>query len=252
MKYSHDDRYLATGYGDGLTRIYNLATGKLSYTLQHFEGDDATMPVTALTWRPVTPQMKTQNVLVTAQADGSLKHWHATSGKCLHKTCEDPDNHLYCLDFTHDGIFLAVAGRDRTVRIYDETTKSLAFEMKQKGKLIGHGNRIYCVKFNKGDENIVVSGGWDNNIFVYDMRYRGPIHAIYGPHICGESIDFKRDGYTMACGSYRGEDALEIYDLRMMRRSRVIQWQGNGAEELFAQEPETDLDGQSEVPDQTE
>ena len=140
-------------------------------------------------------------------------------------------------------MFLAVAGRDRVVRIYDETTKSLAFEMKQKGKLIGHGNRIFCVKFNKGDENIICSGGWDNNVFVYDMRYRGPVHAIYGPHICGESIDFKSDGYTMACGSYRGEDALEIYDLRMMRRSRVINWEGNGAQELFAQEPETDFDG---------
>ena len=36
-RFSADDRYLATGYGDGLTRIYNLHTGKLSYTLQSFE-----------------------------------------------------------------------------------------------------------------------------------------------------------------------------------------------------------------------
>ena len=34
LKFSQDDRYLATGYGDGLTRIYNLATGKLAYSLQ--------------------------------------------------------------------------------------------------------------------------------------------------------------------------------------------------------------------------
>ena len=106
--------------------------------------------------------------------------------------------------------------------------------MKEKGKLMGHGNRVYCVKFNKGDQNILVSGGWDNNIFVYDMRYRGPVHAIYGPHICGDSIEFKRDGYTMICGSYRGEDALEAYDLRMMRRSRVFSWEGTGAHELLA------------------
>ena len=42
-RFSHDDRYLATGYGDGLTRIYNLATGKLSYTLQSFDSDEATL-----------------------------------------------------------------------------------------------------------------------------------------------------------------------------------------------------------------
>jgi len=184
--------------------------------------------------------MKTANVLVTAQADGSLKHWHASSGKCLHKTCEDPENHLYTLDFTKDGTLLATAGRDRQVRIYDETTKSLAFIMREKGKLTGHGNRIFCVKFNRGDNNILVSGGWDNNLFVYDMRYRGPVHAIYGPHICGDSIDFKSDGYTMVTGSYRGEDALEVYDLRMMKRTRVIGWEGTGSLELFAQEPDTD------------
>lgn len=187
------------------------------------------MPVTAVAWRPVTPSMKTANVLVTAQADGTLKHWHATSGKCLHKTCEDPENHLYTMDFTQDGTLLAVAGRDRHVRVYDETTKSLAFTMKEKGKLIGHGNRIFCVKFNKGDQNVLVSGGWDNNVFVYDMRFRGPVHALYGPHICGDSIDFKTDGYTMICGSYRGEDALEVYDLRMMKRSRLIPWEGTGS-----------------------
>jgi len=65
-KFSDDDRYLATGYGDGLTRIYNLATGKLSYTLQTFETEETSLPVTALAWRPVTPAMKTANVLVTA------------------------------------------------------------------------------------------------------------------------------------------------------------------------------------------
>lgn len=34
MKFDADDKYLATGYGDGMVRIYNTDTGKLSYTLQ--------------------------------------------------------------------------------------------------------------------------------------------------------------------------------------------------------------------------
>ena len=88
------------------------------------------------------------NVLVTAQADGSLKHWHATSGKCLHSRCDDPDNHLYSLDYTLDGTLLATAGRDTKIRIYDETTKALAYVMKERGDLPGHSNRIFCCKFN--------------------------------------------------------------------------------------------------------
>lgn len=177
------------------------------------------MPVTAVAWRPQTSQMKTANVLVTAQADGSLRHWHATSGKCLHHTNEDPENHLFALDFNPDGTLLAVAGRDRHIRIYDETTKSLAFAMKDKGKMIGHGNRIFCCKFNPSDPNILATGGWDNNVFLYDIRYRGPIHAFYGPHVCGDTIAFRtKDPNLMVVGSYRSEDAIEVYDLRMLKR----------------------------------
>lgn len=143
------------------------------------------------------------NVLVTGQADGSVKHWHATSGKCLHARCDEPDNHIYTLDFNPEGTLLATAGRDAHIRIYDETTKSLAMVMKEKGELPGHSNRIFCVKFNHVDPNMMVSGGWDNTIQIYDIREKGPVASIFGPHVCGEALDFRNDGYTLLSGSYR-------------------------------------------------
>ena len=175
MKFDPEDRYLAAGYGDGMVRIYNNETGKLSYTLSTLSTDDD-MPITGVLWRPVSAAMKTANVLVTCSADGSLKHWHATSGKCLHSRQDDKENHLYCMDFNRDGTLLAVGGRDCHIHVYDETTKSLAFKMKEAGNLPGHSNRIFCTKFNPTDPNMLVSGGWDNTICVYDIRYRGPVH----------------------------------------------------------------------------
>jgi WD40 repeat protein len=77
---------------------------------------------------------------------------------------EDPENHIYCMDFNHDGTLLAVGGRDLKIRVYDETTKSLAFTMKNLADQPGHSNRIFCVKYNKTDPNMIVSGGWDNTI----------------------------------------------------------------------------------------
>jgi COMPASS component SWD3 len=168
-------------------------------------------------------------VLVTGSADGTLKHWHATSGKCLHSRQDDPENHIYCMDFNNDGTLLAVAGRDKYIHIYDETTKSLAFKMKENGDKCGHSNRIFCTKFNPGDQNMLVSGGWDNTIQVYDIRYRAPVHAFWGPHICGDSIAFRNDGVTMVTGSYRMDECLEVWDMRMFRRTRVIAWEGSGA-----------------------
>jgi hypothetical protein len=47
IKFDEDDIYLACAYGDGMTRIYNSLTGKLSYSLQRMDGRD-NLPVTCL------------------------------------------------------------------------------------------------------------------------------------------------------------------------------------------------------------
>lgn len=180
------------------------------------------------------------NVLVTAQADGSLKHWHATSGKCLHARCDEPDNHLYCIDFNLDGSVLATAGRDAHVRLYDEATKSLLMVMKERGELPGHSNRIFSLKFNPLEANMLISGGWDNTLQVYDIRNKGPVAAIFGPHICGgDALDFRSDGVTVLAGSYRNDDALQLYDLRMMKCSRTYEWDGlDGGQVIMDKEKE--------------
>ncbi len=130
------------------------------------------------------------------------------------------------MDFSNDGSLLATAGRDAHVRIYDETTKSLAMSMKEKGELPGHSNRIFSVKFNQIQQNMLVSGGWDNTLQIYDIREKGPVASIYGPHICGDALDFRNDGYTLLTGSYRQDDALQLYDLRMNKCVRTYEWDG--------------------------
>ena len=207
-RFDPTDKYLACGYGDGAIRIYNTDTGKCAFTLcslvdQFGKSDD--MPVTALRWRPANNASKTANILVSAQADGYLKHWHATSGRCLHsRQCEDNmDQQLYTIDYNFDGSLLATAGKDKYIRLYDEQTKALVMSMKENGELCGHSNRVFCVKFDPVNQNMLASGGWDNTVQIYDIRKKGPIHSIYGPHICGDAIDFKDDGNTMLTGSYR-------------------------------------------------
>lgn len=159
----------------------------------------------------------------------------------------EEDNHVYCLDFNNDGTLLASAGRDHKIRVYDETTKSLAFEMQELADLPGHSNRVFCVKFNKADQNMIISGGWDNTVQIYDTRYRGPVASMYGPHICGDCMDIRSDGYTLLTGSYRQDDAIEVYDLRMRRRTRVIAWEGSGNQELLMYDDDGDEDGQPET-----
>lgn len=49
---------------------------------------------------------------------------------------------------------------------------------------------------------------------------------MYGPHICGDAIDFRNDGYTLLAGSYRQNDALQLFDMRTMRCCRTYEWDG--------------------------
>ena len=45
---------------------------------------------------------------------------------------------------------------------------------------------------------------------------------------------FRNDGREMVTGSYRQDDCIEVWDLRMFKRMRVIPWEGQGApQEMF-------------------
>ena len=108
------------------------------------------------------------------------------------------------VDYKPDGTLFATAGSDCIVRVYDEATRKLKVELAGGGTgEPGHNNRVFAVKFDKEDENLIVSGGWDNNVKVWDIREPSPVRSIYGPYICGDALDLN-DGYILT-GSWRGE-----------------------------------------------
>ena len=50
----------------------------------------------------------------------------------------------------------------------------------------GHGSRIFSVKYHPTDEHIVVSGGWDRIVVVWDVRVSEPLRYFSGVFICGQ------------------------------------------------------------------
>lgn len=105
-----------------------------------------------------------------SDANGKAQHWHIASGRCLH-TIDEVDNQIYAVDYKQDGSAFATAGKDKTVRIYDEATKSCMVAMSSGTAKVtpGHSNRIFSVKFHPEDPNLVLSGGWDNTVQVSDL-----------------------------------------------------------------------------------
>lgn len=166
------------------------------------------MPITAIRWRPAASNAKTKNILIALAADGAVLHWHATSGKVLHQL--KLDTQTLCLDYDYEGKKFALGCNDMNVRIYDESTKDLVTSLAPGwGETLGHSNRIQSVKFV--NENTLVSGGWDNNILIWDLRSSRVTRAIYGPHIAGDSID--AIGNILLAGGYQLTDQLQMWKI---------------------------------------
>jgi len=152
-----------------------------------------------LRWRDLNEAFNTTYVILAVYANGTIIHWHVTGsnylplycltflGKVLHEIHEK-DNTTICCSFSKDCLHYATGGRDNIVRVYDEVKKNKCLEMEQ-WDCCGHNNRIYCVKFI--DENLLLSGGWDSYIVIWDRRLARSLGYMYGPYIGGDSIDYK-------------------------------------------------------------
>jgi WD40 repeat protein len=56
-------------------------------------------------------------------------------------------------------------GTDSVVRLYDEATRKLEMELSGTSSGgPGHSSRVFACKFDKEDENLVITGGWDKTI----------------------------------------------------------------------------------------
>lgn len=230
VRFSPDSNHLAAGCGDGRIRIYSHK-GQQQYLLGGDRGHSSELPVTCLRWRPTlsggggASETTTRNVLLAANADGSVSHWHVTTQKCLYKLEED-GNQVYALDYNPSGTQFATGGRDHKIRIYEEATKTCVSTMftgaGQFGakQTAGHSNRVFAVKFKADDPHVVLSGGWDNTVQIWDTRTGMSERSIFGPHLAGDALDIHDN--QILTGSWRPEKPVELWDFGSGKRIRQV------------------------------
>jgi WD40 repeat protein len=252
VRFSPDDEYLAASYANGAIHVFNAETGKQEFKLNGAGKTEessvggaggygaspgahlsAALPVTQLRWRPHTAQSKTKSVLISVNAefDGQILHWHIKSGKCLH-TITEKGNSLFCLDYFHDGSQFATAGRDRIVRIYDEATKR-PVQTLEGGDLkttAGHSNRVFALKYHPEHPHILLSGGWDNTVQMWDTRKGHSVKSLWNCYLCGDSVDFNAAGDKILTGSWRISDALQLWDFGTGQVIETIDWKTVGTQ----------------------
>lgn len=139
---------------------------------------------------------------------------------------EGEENRLFALDYSPDGETFATAGTDHFVRVYDDATMKLKTVLDPfYTNKTGHSNRIFCVKYNRANPNLLCSAGWDNTIIVHDLRKKGPIAGMLGAYVCGDALEFH--GTELISGSWRNEDQLQTWDTRTTEKLTDIDWNGD-------------------------
>jgi hypothetical protein len=124
-----------------------------------------------------------------------------------------------------DGLQFATAGRDKAVRVYDDERLEVVTTMHAG---IGHGapghtNRIFAVKFSDEDPSVLLSGGWDQCVHVWDTRSGRSERVIFGANVCGDAVDVRRG--VVLTGACRPKDPLELWDLGTAKKIRSVEWQ---------------------------
>eukprot|EP01060_Flectonema_neradi_P024846 TRINITY_DN33719_c0_g1_i1.p1 TRINITY_DN33719_c0_g1~~TRINITY_DN33719_c0_g1_i1.p1 ORF type:complete len:326 (+),score=63.08 TRINITY_DN33719_c0_g1_i1:49-1026(+) len=218
---SPDDSMIASACADGVVRCYSLRGMKETYHVDTMKNFASKLPATCIRFRPQYIGSRTKNVAVISTVMGTIERWHLTSRKCISTITEE--NEIYCLDYRTDGMLLASAGKDGMIRIYDEEHKGISTTLKwaeatnyREVPSAAHSSRVQSVKWFPGSEHLLISGGWDKTVQLWDTRVDHATGTLYGAYLCGDALDITPDGKQVITASCREDDQLQLWDLTQM------------------------------------
>eukprot|EP00033_Pygsuia_biforma_P004971 GCRY01005450.1.p1 GENE.GCRY01005450.1~~GCRY01005450.1.p1 ORF type:complete len:334 (-),score=70.72 GCRY01005450.1:13-1014(-) len=231
IQFSKDDKLLAVGLQNGSVPVYNIKTKRHIHTISLPGVENP--PAVSVRFRPhpVPYQLEEDdaprqyNVLLVANSNGHIRK--CVGGKSLTHIRTGSD--IYCMDYARTSASFATAGKDKHVRIFDDNLMKESQVLKAHSLsdnidygTIGHTNRIYSLKFHPDDDNVLLSGGWDNRVLVWDLRVARPVRSLVGPHVCGDSVDVWRN--QILVGAWDTHNQLQVFDFQTMKLLHAIPW----------------------------
>lgn len=159
---------------------------------------------------------KSNKRLLCSNVEGYLIEYDCVEGMKIASVKEE-DNQILAMDYSPELLKIATAGKDCCVRIYDDATKRLVRSY-EKGSWVspGHSNRVFSTRFKPNDPNVLLTGGWDSAVFIWDIRQPKSVNAFVGPNVSGDTIDARGD--VLLIGSHRAKNSLELWDFSSRKK----------------------------------
>jgi WD40 repeat protein len=193
VAFSPDGKRLASGSGDGLVKIWEVADGRLVWEKSGHGG----ITVYSVAFSP------DGKLLASGSYDKTVKLWDAKSGKEL-RTLRGHAQGVRIVAFSADGQWLASCGDDGDVIVWEVETGKAVHILK------GHTATVRTVTFSP-DGLLVASAGSDETIRIWDRKTGKPKQTLRGHNASVRSVAFSPDGGTLAsCGL---DNTVRLWDV---------------------------------------
>ena len=206
FQFSPDTKALATAGGDGVLRVWDVATGK---ELRHW---DTTEFVSTFAF---SPDGKT---LASLGGGNTVRLWDAVTGKELR---EHPSHRhgFHVLALSRDGRTLASASWDRDVRLWDAATG------RQRQQRMGFDEGVQALSFS-ADGSTLTALGDDGKARVWDIATGSDVRQFLAPvQGRGSKHTLSLDGKTWASASQdrrNGSTDLLLWDAATAKERQVL------------------------------